>query len=142
MASYSSHQEEHAQLFSCMTSKKRSSFLPRFNINMLLAVALGVSAVCIIAIPLCRIYGFMLILAGIYGGCFGATDTFTTVQLIRMYGKQVTRENFSTAQQKLQTPFFLPSKVHIFLVIFCNPCYQVFLVAYFEQFISKIASRI
>ncbi|XP_032217767.1 major facilitator superfamily domain-containing protein 4A [Nematostella vectensis] len=64
-------------------------FADRFNANLLLSIALGVSAVCIIAIPLCRVFVLMLILAGIYGACFGATDTFTTFQLIRMFGKQV-----------------------------------------------------
>ncbi|CAH3178472.1 unnamed protein product [Porites lobata] len=61
----------------------------RFNPNVLVTIALGLSAICIIAIPLSRIFVILLFLAGIFGGCFGATDTFTTVQLIRMYGKQV-----------------------------------------------------
>ena len=60
-----------------------------FNPNVLVTIALGLSAMCIIAIPLSRIFVILLVLAGIFGGCFGATDTFTTVQLIRMYGKQV-----------------------------------------------------
>ena len=60
-----------------------------FNPNVLVTIALALSAMCIIAIPLSRIFVILLLLAGIFGGCFGATDTFTTVQLIRMYGKQV-----------------------------------------------------
>ena len=64
-------------------------FSTSFNPNVLVTIALGLSAICIIAIPLSRIFVILLFLAGIFGGCFGATDTFTTVQLIRMYGKQV-----------------------------------------------------
>lgn len=64
-------------------------FSTRFNPNVLVTIALGLSAICIIAIPLSGIFVILLFLAGIFGGCFGATDTFTTVQLIRMYGKQV-----------------------------------------------------
>ena len=64
-------------------------FSTRFNPNVLVTIALGLSAICIIAIPLSGILVILLFLAGIFGGCFGATDTFTTVQLIRMYGKQV-----------------------------------------------------
>lgn len=68
------------------------TFFPySFNPNVLVTIALGLSAMCIIAIPLSHIFIIMLFLAGIFGGCFGATDTFTTVQLIRMYGKQVKR---------------------------------------------------
>lgn len=63
----------------------------RFNPNVLVTIALGLSAICIIAIPLSHIFVIMLFLAGVFGGCFGATDTFTTVQLIRMYGKQVSQ---------------------------------------------------
>lgn len=64
-------------------------FTNSFNPNVLVTIALALSAMCIIAIPLSRIFVILLLLAGIFGGCFGATDTFTTVQLIRMYGKQV-----------------------------------------------------
>ncbi|KAK2571425.1 Sodium-dependent glucose transporter 1 [Acropora cervicornis] len=51
----------------------------RFNPNVLVTIALALSAMCIIAIPLSRIFVILLLLAGIFGGCFGATDTFTTV---------------------------------------------------------------
>lgn len=68
-------------------------FFFRFNVNLLVTIALGISAVCIIAIPLCRVFAAMLFLAGIYGACFGATDTFTTFHLLRTYGKQVCRDS-------------------------------------------------
>ncbi|XP_074609842.1 sodium-dependent glucose transporter 1B-like isoform X2 [Acropora palmata] len=69
--------------------RKKFSKVASFNPNVLVTIALALSAMCIIAIPLSRIFVILLLLAGIFGGCFGATDTFTTVQLIRMYGKQV-----------------------------------------------------
>ena len=74
---------------------------------MLVTIALGLSAMCIIAIPLSHIFIIMLFLAGIFGGCFGATDTFTTVQLIRMYGKQV-RQLKPCSQGISSSSLFLP----------------------------------
>ena len=83
------HDAKLVPLYIYIVTCKAYLLVIRFNVNLLLSIALGISALSMIAIPLCHMFALMLFLAALYGGCFGGTDTFTTVQLIRMYGKKV-----------------------------------------------------